>query len=59
VVAVVRVLDQNVDLRKANLDGGDADAPGAIGDGQFAVIVSDGGRLQDADRVDAGGQGCV
>jgi hypothetical protein len=38
---------------------GYADAPGAIGDGQFAVLVSDGGRLQDADRVDAGGQGRV
>ena len=49
-VVVVRVFDQDVDLRKADLYG-DADPPRAVRDGGFAVLLGGGGRLQDADDV--------
>ena len=49
-VVVVGVFDEDVDLGEADLDG-DADAPRAIGDGQFAVLLGDGRRLEDADGL--------
>ena len=54
-VVVVGVFDQDVDLGEAEFDG-DADAPGAVGDGEFAVLFGDGRRLEDADRLDARSQ---
>src|SRR5208337_4556483 len=58
-VVVVGILDEDVDLLEADRDG-DADAPRAIGDRQFAVLLlRDDRRLEDADRADAGGKGRV
>ena len=54
-VVVVGVFDQDVDLGEADLYG-DADPPGAVGDGELAVLLGDGRRLEDADGLDAGGE---
>ena len=57
-VVFVRVLDQNVDLGKADVNR-DARAALAIGDGERAVFLGDDRGLKDADGVDAGGEGGV
>ena len=54
-VVVVGVFDQDVDFGEAEFDG-DADTPGAVDDGEIAVLFGDGRRLEDADGLDAGGQ---
>jgi hypothetical protein len=54
-VVVVGVFDQHVDFAEAGFDGR-AEAPGAVGDGQFAVLFGDCRRLEDADRLDARSQ---
>src|SRR5580692_10926797 len=54
-VVVVRVFDQDVDLGKADLYG-DSDPPRAVGDGELVVLFGGGGRLQDTDGFDAGGE---
>ena len=54
-VALVGVFDQDVDLGEADLYR-HADAPGAVGDGELAILLGGGGRLQDADGFDAGSE---
>ena len=49
-VVVIGVFDQDVDFGEAEFDGR-ADAPGAVGEGQFAVLFGDCWRLEDADRL--------